>query len=336
MKTTSLPNTARQLRWEAAVIHWSLNCLLPHVTVAVLGSVGTVAFQQPSLKLVAFFSAVAAVFALLLRRYVLALLRRLWRLAMGFHLRTCRHHQFLFAARKMVLQLLAPAYCYTQPSLRGRSMANQILAGLKADVITMMESMVGLFENLAPPGTKVWMSLRELRNDDRYHTFARAGRFNPDREHGSVPLHRTQSATMRRLRASLDAQQSVLLTGSAKGPELWTPQPNDSLGEDKCVLMGGTVLHSWDPVAGPTCPKLVWIVTVCADRENAFDASHIPFMQSCVDVFSIIANVLARTPGDGPRRKDADICTSRKHNDTASNGSDRDGGGGNDNWSFSI
>jgi hypothetical protein len=163
-------------------------------------------------------------------------------------------------------------------------------------MISIMECVVSLFENVVAENAKIWMSLRELRPDGFYHTFARAGRFTPPREHSSLPLHRSRSATIRRLRDSIDCQQCVLLTGSTRGPEMWTPQPNDSFGEDKCVLMGAVLIKAWDAPDSFKRPKLVWILTVCADRENAFDASHVPLMQSCVDVFSMIVNVMARHP----------------------------------------
>src|ERR1051326_3125008 len=78
MKTTKQTLAENQM---TTVRSWMLNYFLPHVIVGALGGIGTVVFPQTTLKLVALFGSIAATFGLLFRRYALALLKRLWRLA---------------------------------------------------------------------------------------------------------------------------------------------------------------------------------------------------------------------------------------------------------------
>lgn len=277
--------------------YWFWNHVSPHILVATLGGIGAMVLPNPTLKLLVLVFSIMVILAMICCRYVLEFVWRIWRLAKGFPVRCSTHHQFVHGARDLIIKLLPVTYHYSHPVLRDKPIANPVLADKKAEIISIMECNVSLFENFVSSGTKVWMSLRDLRSGGCYHTFARAGHFNPAREQSSMPLHRTKSATIRRLRDSLDSQQCVLLTGSTKGPELWTPQPNDQFGADKCVLMGAVLIKAWDAADDFNKQRLVWIITVCADREDAFDATHLPLMQSCVDIFSTIANVMARSPG---------------------------------------
>jgi hypothetical protein len=265
---------------------WFLSCIFPHLLVITLGSIGALVIPSPILKLIVLFFSIIVILTMICCRHLLEILYR----------SRCRDiHQLNHFARDMIIRVQNSPYAYYQPMVRGRPTANPILEGQKAEIINLMETVVSLFE-AATSGKRIWMTLRELRRDHCYHTFARAGRYNAAREQNSLPLHRAKSATIRRLHDSLDNQHCVVMTGSTKSPEMWTPQPNDRFEEDKCVLMGAVLLKVWDPPAGFKRSKLVWIIAVCSDRENAFDASHISLMQACVDVFSMIANVMARSP----------------------------------------
>jgi hypothetical protein len=64
-------------------------------------------------------------------------------------------------------------------------------------------------------------------------------------------------------------------------------------------MLGAVMTRSWDSDKMDWInPKLAWIIGVCTDHENAFDQQHIPLMRQCVDVFSILANIMIRYQED--------------------------------------
>ena len=86
-----------------------------------------------------------------------------------------------------------------------------------------------------------------------------------------------------------------MITGSGQGQAVWEGKENDAYGEDKSVLLGAVFTGSWDRQNIKFVKnKLAWIVGISADRENAFSKMHIPLMKQCVDMFSLLANVMIR------------------------------------------
>jgi hypothetical protein len=206
--------------------------------------------------------------------------------------RAATYHQLVRLVSNLVLQL--PHHTARESrlvSLRHNSRA-------RADVTTMISLLVDLFSTFVPPGAKVFASLREQRVDGRFETIIREGRFAAERESRSKALHITEDATIRRLTFALEQGRNVLLTGSTRSELEWTRQPNDVYGEDRSVLMGGVLIKTWSGQDFRP-PSMVWVVTVCCDQENAFNDRHVSLMQSCVDLLSIVANVVARSDNDG-------------------------------------
>jgi hypothetical protein len=217
----------------------------------------------------------------------------------NFARRAAIHHKFVHQARDLCVRMLPKVEPYAAPPLVPGTTAlpHPLMNQHRATIGMLLEEFTRLFEAVAPAGTKVWASLRDRRSDDCYHTFARGGRFNPNREDGSQSLHKDTSKTIKHLKHSYEVdKQCVVITGSSKGPQLWERQPNDALGEDRCVLMGAVMTKSWmSDQWGER--KLAWVLSVCADRDDAFQEEHIPLMQSCVDVFSMVANIMSRSDG---------------------------------------
>jgi hypothetical protein len=80
---------------------------------------------------------------------------------------------------------------------------------------------------------------------------------------------------------------------------MWEVKENDRYGEDKSVMLGAVLTRAWDRDNMKLInPKLAWIIGVCTDHEYAFNEMHIPSMRQCVDVFSILANIMIRHQED--------------------------------------
>ncbi len=165
----------------------------------------------------------------------------------------------------------------------------------------MLEALVEIFSEIAPKNANVWASLRDLRSDDHYHTFERAGNFTKARATTSEPLHKTTSPIILALRASYIAKKCVILTGSTDSPTVWIGSQNDMYKENRCVLMGAVMTKS---AAGPLGSdgwdkwRMTWIVSVNSDVDKAFSHNHINIMRNCIVVFSWLANTLVRSdPG---------------------------------------
>ena len=218
----------------------------------------------------------------------------------AFHTRSFCHHKLMHHARDTALILMPVVPPYEGPPLSpGKKAAPLKSLELQEAVIQgMLQQMATIFASLVPRGTQVFTSLRDRRADDCYHTFGRAGVFAVSRDGGSLPLNKDNSPTVLKLKLSYQEGSCVVLTGSVKGPTEWTPSKNDRLGEDKCVLMGAVMTRSYGPQKdaseGWVNGKLSWIVSVCADRADAFTTQHIPLMQCFVITFSWLANTMIR------------------------------------------
>lgn len=120
--------------------------------------------------------------------------------------------------------------------------------------------------------------------------------YNPHRARDSQPLHKDNSRIISRLKDSYRDGKCVIITGAGAGPQVWEWQENDKYGEDKSVMLGAVITKSWDPNNKTWVNnKLAWVLGVCANVENAFDETHIPLMQACIDTFATLANVMIRS-----------------------------------------
>lgn len=216
-----------------------------------------------------------------------------------FYNRTFALHQFLHNARDLGLMTLSYSKRYSSPPLvpGQQPLPNQSLSQYRDKVITLLENLASLFEKLAPPGTKVWTALRDRRADHCYHTFARGGVFNPARASSSGALSR-DACVVKSLRDNYRRGCCVLLTGSSGyGPQMWEEHVNDKFSEDKTVMLGAVLTGTWNENNAQVLdPMHVWIVSVSADKEKAFSEVHIHLMQTCVVIFSWLANsIIAQT-----------------------------------------
>ena len=221
-----------------------------------------------------------------------------------FITRTSIHHQFVHKMRDLCVRRLGRLTDFL-PDTIGRSEPHPIFDQVQSDIISILEDLVRMFELLVAPGTKVWACLRDRRRDDHYHTFARAGRFHPTRAEGTSGMHKDNSITVKRLKESFSGGRCVILTGSTRGPEMWTPQKNDSFGEDKSVLMSAVMAKSWNSSTRNWGDrKLMMILSINADQENTFGERHIPLMQCMTDNFSMMVNTLLRIQRNGDQDVD--------------------------------
>lgn len=217
----------------------------------------------------------------------------------NFHERSHIEHQLIHQLRDIYLEMSPSVLPYTAPvPNRGcNPTPHPVLEENRHKVIALLHLVAQLFQSLVPPGTRVWACIRDRRADDCYHTFTRAGRYNPNRLISSRPMHKDKSRTIQLLKDSLKFNGvCVLITGSNMGAEMWEPQTNDRYGEDKSVMLGAVLTRSWDSQQKRySNTKLAWVLGVCADTENTFSEVHIPLMQACVDMFSILANAMIRS-----------------------------------------
>jgi hypothetical protein len=178
------------------------------------------------------------------------------------------------------------------------------LAANRQLIREMLESLVEIFSEIAPKKANIWASLRDLRSDDHYHTFERAGNFTKARAMTSEPLHKSKSPIIAALRASYLAKKCVILTGSTDSPTVWVGSQNDMYKENRCVLMGAVMTKSSSGslgVDGWDKWRMTWIVSVNSDVDNAFNHNHINIMRNCIVAFSWLANTLVRIdPDDRP------------------------------------
>jgi len=216
----------------------------------------------------------------------------------GFHERSHIEHQLIHQVRDMCVEMLQIVPPYNAPIVeRGRAPnPHPLLERNRDKIISLLERVAQLFQLLVPSDTRVWVCIRDRRADDSYHTFARAGRYNPNRAASSQPLHKDRSRIIQRLKDNLEFKGGcVLISGSNMGPEMWELKDNDRYEEDKSVMLGAVLTKSWNHQQRKwSNVKLAWIIGVCADTETAFSETHIPLMQACVDMFSMLANVIIR------------------------------------------
>jgi hypothetical protein len=217
----------------------------------------------------------------------------------SFRQRSHIQHDLMHQVRDACVKMLPYAPEYNPPSITEPKCivsSHPILEKNKDLIVSLLERLVELFQPLVPPGTKVWASIRDRRADDCYHTFARAGLYNQSRKYTSIPLHKDSSRVILKLKDSVDWRgECVMVTGSTMGPEMWEGKKNDLYGEDKSVLLAAVLTRSWHSHTGQwTEPKLAWIIGISADRENIFSTLHVSLMKQCVDMFSLLANVMIR------------------------------------------
>ncbi len=213
-------------------------------------------------------------------------------------------HHMIHRLRDICIEILPTTPAYSSPFFASNSdrrpKPNPQLTKYRSEIVSLLERMVELFRPFVPDSAKLWSCLRDRRADNCYHTFERAGRFDQNRKVSTSPLHKDNSQVVSNLKKRYKEEGvCVLITGSSCGPEMWEVKENDGYGEDKSVMLGAVLTRSWDSGAMELInPKLAWIIGVCTDHENAFNEMHIPAMRQCVDVFSVLANIMIRYQED--------------------------------------
>lgn len=195
-------------------------------------------------------------------------------------------HNFIHRARDLGIKLMPKSRIARVPS-------PDLVYRYARDLTELLQSISTLFNELAPPGTKVWVALRVRHKNGSFHTALRTSDCDPKREQRSEPLLKDYKiiSTLEATYGNQHHADCVLLTGPGK-PE-WQHLKNDDLNENKSVLLGAVFTKYWGR-GGFAQPVLGWLLCVNADRSDAFDDSHKPLMRCCNDVFSWILNELAR------------------------------------------
>ena len=209
--------------------------------------------------------------------------------------RTHLVHSFAHIARNLAVMMMAhkPERFGSESTNPPVPVSGRLHYSYFGELTKLMRLVSDMFSELVPSGTKVWACLRERRSDGKYYTILRAGVYNASRAEHSVPLDK-DSETMKKLRESYaEKKNCVMITGSARRAQEWEKMPNDDLGEDRCILMGAVLSKSWNGYEFDQ-PMFNWVLCVCADKDNAFDESHIPLMKFYNDVFSWLINSFIR------------------------------------------
>jgi hypothetical protein len=250
--------------------------------------------EAKQIAVVATFIACATVLGLL---FYLRVLRRYVGIAVGFEARCEQMHRLAHDARDLIIQASKVCPAYDGPSKAPSEKFPSPHKGLikhKAQIQKMLDDLRDLFQQIAPPGAKVWAALRDRRSDKGYYTYIRSGNYNRSRERLSKPLLRDSSPIIQKLHQSFLDGSCVIITGSGRGEGWWEGQKNDEFDEDLSVMMGVVMTRSWDLSGGFVNNKHAWIITVSADKEDVFHESHIPLMKACNDLFSAAANTILR------------------------------------------
>lgn len=212
-------------------------------------------------------------------------------------------HQFIHHARDLGIKLLP------RNRIPGKLPPEATVKAHLADLSDLLNLLVGIFTPYAPAGTKVWAALRELQDDNKFHTILRTYHCHPSRAEHSPPLSQ-QSNIVQTLKDSYrdkNKRDCVILSGSDSPG--WQKMPNDALDEDKCVLMGAVFSKIYDGQQMRN-PLLTWILCVNADRAGAFTEDHKDLMKACNDVFSWLVNEFVRYHAPSlsdPKKGDTEI-----------------------------
>lgn len=205
-------------------------------------------------------------------------------------------HALAHATRDLVVHAGRPAGIYVPPPGNPGPhccMPDRGLMKHEAGLAKMLEVVVRIFE-LRKPGVKLFAALRDYRADGAYHTFLRAGSYNPSRNRSSRPLYEDKSVIVSSLRKGFMEHKCVIITGSKMGSEWWEKQENDAFGEDLSVMMGTVLTMDWAGGSNYINQKHAWILTISANEEDVFTDADVPLMQAINDHFSSAANTLRR------------------------------------------
>lgn len=217
----------------------------------------------------------------------------MWKSKQEFERRTFLHHAAIHDLRDQLVKQMLPKRTEI-PIAKPGKIPVALTGPLDniGEIQNVMNSYVGMFQEMAPGGVKVWACLRERRNDDHYHTAIRARNYHRGRGHKSQSLHK-ESETIKSLKQSFDITKTcVYITGAGKPG--WKKQENDALGEDKSVMMGAVLSKSWNGASFDKT-KLNWVLYVNADHEDVFDQSYVNLMKCFNDTLACILNQLIRT-----------------------------------------
>jgi len=220
-----------------------------------------------------------------------------------FEKRTSELHKFAHKARDLVVQM------YGKTPIQNRGFGEPIVPLLYTGMLErMLLRVANTFRLLAPPGTKVFASIRERKTGakvDEYVTIFRVGDVdNDEREKNTRPMTKNSKMvnSLRNTFFEKHKQDCVLLTGS-KDKDTWEYQLNDDREEDLSVLLGAVFSKCWDLEKGSPDPQginsykpieLEWILGVAADREGAFTESHKHLMKCFNDIFGLLLNIFLR------------------------------------------
>ena len=207
-----------------------------------------------------------------------------------------KQHDFIHLARDTAVKCLerVPEYSKIIPaSLPSGSPLPRVKA-LEREYYQLLTNLYDIFRIVIPAPHKIWVSIRDRRSDDQYHTWLRHGSFNRNRETKSQPMHKDSHETVRQLKRHYELQrQCVRITGT--DDPAWQKHDNDELGDDRSVLMGAVMTRSWNSEKDAwEAPCLSLILTVNSHERGVFDPSHVPLLQASIDSFSWLTNIAMR------------------------------------------
>lgn len=206
-------------------------------------------------------------------------------------------HHFIHFTRDVCVRMLSdqPLNDALPAIAGGRDVppAHPVMEHFRPAIGTILNTIVDVFNRLlVESGAKVWVSLRDRRADGKFHTFDRAGFYNPNRAGTSQPLEENW-ATIQLLKERFSSGDCVIMTGIGK--KGWHQLQNDGIYEEnKSVLMGAVIAKEvkGDLITnGPLC----WVLCVNSATPDIFTASHKRILQGCNDSLSAILNVMLRS-----------------------------------------
>lgn len=211
----------------------------------------------------------------------------------------CIRHNSVHQMRDSLARLFPVRETYEPlPSIAGtspnsRPPSHPGLVAMRADIVKQLAFLSEEFQTKVGNRARVFACLRELCSDEKFHTFDRAGAVDVNRDRNSAAWDKKNHRVYQRLRDRCDKSHCVILSVAGTDGFLNTEADQlkdaDGFRANECMLTGAVFAKSMIENENKNS-RMVWIVSVCANRPNAFQESDCEMLRFHVDLFSALLN----------------------------------------------
>jgi hypothetical protein len=205
--------------------------LTASIIVGIFSIVSSWLIKDELKRIIIFICGILVIFMILQLSKFYRFVRFVMRLYSTFYERSHIQHHMIHQLRDICLEILPSVQAYSSPVLGpdqdSNPKPNPQLVKYRAEIVSLLERVVELFQPFVPDGARLWACIRDRRSDNCYYTFERAGRYDPNRKVSSRPLHKDSSQVIIRLKERFKRDGvCVLITGSSHGAEMWEAKEN--------------------------------------------------------------------------------------------------------------